>query len=105
MTTPDTPLSGKQKAWLRSEAHSLRPVVRIGNAGVTDGVIAEVDRALGTRELIKVRLDSSEGKKEAAEQLAERTEATLCGLVGLTVILYRRNPEKEDGIVPPVGKG
>lgn len=87
-------LSGKQRAWLRGRAHPLSPAVRGGKDGIGDAFIAEVDRALFHRELIKVRLEKPEDKKADAAMLAERTGAVLCGLLGHTVILYRPNPEK-----------
>ena len=98
-------LTGKQRSWLRARANPLSPSVRTGKAGITPAVVAEVDQALLLHELIKVRLEKPEDKKGAAIDLAERTGAVLCGLVGHTVILYRPNPEKaergEPQIVPP----
>ena len=54
----------------------------------------EVERALDDHELVKVRLREPEDKKASARDLAERCGAELCGLVGHTVILYRRHPER-----------
>ena len=105
---PAIVLTGKQRSWLRARANPLSPSVRAGKAGVTDGVVAEVDQALLRDELIKVRLEKPEDKKGAATALAGRTNAVLCGLVGHTVILYRSNPEKakrgEEMIVIPGGE-
>jgi RNA-binding protein len=84
----------RQRQWLRGRAHALRPVVLVGQAGVTDAVVRSVDAALGARELIKVRLHEPEDKHAAAEELATRTGAALCGLVGHTVILYRPHPDR-----------
>jgi len=78
---------------LRSLAHDLEPTVRVGHARVTDGVVAAVARALLDHELIKVRLYEPEDKAAMAAELASRCDATLCGLVGHTAILYRRHPE------------
>ena len=110
MTDSDSPLpppqlTGKQRSWLRAQANALSPAVRAGKAGITNGVIAEVEQALLRHELIKVRLEKPDDKKGAAAELAERTRAVLCGLLGHTVILYRANPEKgkrgEEMIVIP----
>lgn len=79
---------------LRALAHSFEPVVRVGHAGVTDGVVAAVAQALLDHELIKVRLYEPEEKAEMAAELASRCDATLCGLVGHTAILYRRHPQQ-----------
>jgi RNA-binding protein len=90
----------RQRKWLRGRAHALRPVVLVGQAGVTDAVVASVDAVLVARELIKVRLHEPEDKHGAAEALAARTGATLCGLVGHTVILYRPRPERPTIVLP-----
>ena len=87
-------LTGRQRKFLRGEAHSLQPIVQIGVNGITDSVVAEVDRALATRELIKVRMHEPEDKKAMAHELADRTSSSLCGLVGHTAILYRVDPEE-----------
>jgi RNA-binding protein len=75
-------------------------VVLVGQAGVTDAVVRSVDAALGARELIKVRLHEPEDKHAAAEGLAARTGAALCGLVGHTVILYRPHAERPVIVLP-----
>jgi RNA-binding protein len=67
--------------------------VHVGEAGVTDSVIGALERALLDHELVKVRLQHPDDKRAAARELAERAGAALCGLVGHTVILYRRHPE------------
>jgi RNA-binding protein len=87
-------LSGKQRKYLRGLAHPLRPVVHIGQAGVTEAIVRAVDRALLDHELIKVRLLEPEDKRAMAKVLADRATAAMCGLVGHTVILYRAHPEK-----------
>ena len=86
-------LTSKQRKYLRGLAHPLRPVTQVGVAGISDGVIGAVSAALGDHELIKVRLLDPEDKRAMASQLADATSAELCGLVGHTVILYRRHPE------------
>jgi RNA-binding protein len=89
-----TELSGRQRKRLRGLAHSLEPVVQVGQAGVSEAVVRAVEAALLAHELIKVRLHEPEDKKGSARQLAEATGAALCGLIGHTVILYRPHPEK-----------
>jgi RNA-binding protein len=89
-----TVLNAAARKELRSLAHALDPVVRVGHAGVTEGVVAAVAQALLEHELIKVRLYEPEDKTGMAAALAARCDATLCGLVGHTAILYRRHPLK-----------
>ena len=87
-------LTSAQRQYLKSLAHPLRPVVQVGQSGITDGLIAAVNQALLDHELIKVRLQRPENKKGAAEELTTKTGAHFAGLVGHTVILYRQHPEK-----------
>lgn len=83
-----------QKKYLRGLAHSLKPVVQVGQNGVTQSVLDATESALLDHELIKVRLREPIDKKALAASLAEGAKATLCGVIGHTVILYRRHPEE-----------
>jgi RNA-binding protein len=92
--SPATPeLAGYQRKALRGLANPLRPVVRVGEAGISDAVLRALDEALLAHELVKVRLFAPENKKAAAQAIADKSGAALCGLVGHTVILYRPHPE------------
>ena len=86
-------LAGYQRKHLRALAHSLKPLVQVGEAGISAAVITAASQALEDHELIKVRLNQPEAKKDMAAELAQRTSSQLCGLLGHTVILYRRHPE------------
>jgi len=87
-------LASHQRKWLRSKAHSLNPVVILGDSGITESVLSAINAALLAHELIKVRLRKPEDKKKTAQSLAEQSSAAMCGLVGHTVILYRPHPEE-----------
>jgi RNA-binding protein len=87
-------LTSRQAKQLRGLAHSLDPVVQVGQGGVTDAILRSLDEALLAHELVKVRLHDPEDKHGDAARLAEEAGAALCGLVGHTVILYRPHPEK-----------
>jgi RNA-binding protein len=88
------PLGSAGRKALRARAHGLRPVVHVGEGGLSEGVVRAVEQALLDHELIKVRLHEPDDKKALARALAEGVHAHLCGLVGHTVILYRPHPEK-----------
>ena len=87
------PLSSQQRKFLRASAHTLKPMVLVGQNGITENVVQSVSDALGAHELIKVRLREPEDKKAMARELAAQAKAHMCGLIGHTLILYRRNPE------------
>src|SRR5690606_34985883 len=71
------PLSPKRRSELRAEAHKLSPVVIIGDKGLTDEVLAEVDRSLTAHELIKVRAatDEREARDAWLEAICEKLAA------------------------------
>jgi RNA-binding protein len=85
-------LSEKQKKHLRRLAHPLHALVSVGNAGLTDGVVAELERALAHHELVKVsiRVGDREARDEALKELARRTSARVVQRVGHVGVLYRR---------------
>jgi RNA-binding protein len=86
-------LTGGQRRHLRGLAHPLKPIVMIGEGGISDPVLKALDAALEGHELVKVRLRQPSNKKDAARSLAESTGAALCGVVGHTVVLYRPHPK------------
>ena len=95
-------LTSKQRRFLKGKAHPLKPVVLLGQHGLTDAIVKETDRALADHELIKVRLGDlagpdekeSDARKAAAETIAKRTGADVVGLVGKLVILFRADPDE-----------
>ena len=100
-----TALKGYQKKHLRGLAHGLKPVVQIGREGITDAVIRAVDEGLFRHELIKVKFNDikEKGLKEAITgELTAKPGSVQVGMIGHTVILYRRqaDPEKRKISVP-----
>jgi RNA-binding protein len=95
-------LSEKQKKYLRRLAHPLSPVVMVGNAGVTDGVVGELERALRDHELVKVsaRVGERDARKEALVSLANRTAAEIVQQVGNVGVFYRRRRELAKILLP-----
>src|ERR1700757_3044806 len=98
------PLSERQRRYLRGLAHALKPVIHVGNAGVTDAVRRETDRALHDHELIKVR--AAGGARSARDQLftvlATATGSALLQRIGHVAVLYRQRPPPA-GILLPQG--
>lgn len=93
-------LDGAQRRHLRSLAHPLKPIVFVGESGVTPAVVKAVEAALASHELIKIRLRQPADKQAAARQLADESRAALCGVVGHTVVLYRPDPEAPEITLP-----
>ena len=88
-------LTSKQRKELEKIDHDLQPVVIVGGAGVTDGVMDMVDKSLAAHELIKVRFNEyKDEKNELTQQLCEKTDATLVRIIGNVAILYREKEEK-----------
>ncbi|MEM7352057.1 MAG: ribosome assembly RNA-binding protein YhbY [Acidobacteriota bacterium] len=96
-------LTGFQKKHLRGLAHSLQPVVRIGRGGLSDGVLAELDEALESHELIKIKLGADrDERRRISEEIGAGLDAALVGAIGRVAILFRpaRDPEKRRIKVP-----
>jgi RNA-binding protein len=92
-------LTPRERAHLRGRAHGLEPVVQTGTAGLTDRLMAEVDRALTAHELIKVRIGADDRGERAAtgDEICARTGATPVHRVGRILILWRPRPENAGG--------
>jgi RNA-binding protein len=89
-------LTPRERAALKGRAHALEPVVQIGQAGLSDAVVAETDRALTAHELIKVKVGGTDRKERATlvDDLAARTGSAVVQSVGKIVVLWR--PREED---------
>ena len=88
-------LSSKQISFLRGLAHKLDPVVTVGNAGVTEGVVKELEFTLKTFELVKVKLrcDDQDSLQGLVEEITTSVKATKVQVIGHTAIFYRRSKE------------
>ena len=90
-------LTSKQRKNLEKIAHDLQPVVIVGGAGVTDGVVSMVENSLAAHELIKVKFNEYKDEiNELTSELCEKTDATLVRIIGFTAILFREAEEEED---------
>ena len=92
-------LSSSERSFLRSEAHHLEPVVLIGKHGVTEGTIKTIDKALDSRELIKIKFREFKDEKQIlSEKVAKLTNSAVVGIIGHTLIIFRQNPDLEKQI-------
>jgi RNA-binding protein len=87
--------SAERKA-LKARAHKLDPVVQIGSKGVTEEVLAEIDRALKAHGLIKVRAGSldRDQRDRALVSIIEKTKAEQVQQVGKVFVLFRKNGDE-----------
>jgi RNA-binding protein len=84
-----------KKKKFKSDAHHLKPVVMIGQAGLTAAVIAEIELALDSHELIKVKIRAErDERKEICGEICDATTAELIQAIGQIIVIYRHNPKK-----------
>jgi RNA-binding protein len=91
-------LKGFQKQYLKGLAHSLKPIIQIGQNGVTPALCKSILSAFDTRELIKMKfvsLTERDEKFTLAEAIAEATKSIFVSALGKTALFYRRHPEVE----------
>lgn len=89
-------LTSAGKKQLKARAHALKPVVLVGQHGVTAAVMASIDEALEAHELIKIRLPAGERAQRVLQtgQIATALGAEVVSTIGRVVILYRRRTER-----------
>jgi len=87
-----TTLSTKHKQLLKAKAHSLKPVVMLGDKGLTEAVLKEAEIALNTHELIKVKVagQDRDAKREVLAEMSASLKADLIQVVGNIGVLYRK---------------
>ncbi len=84
-----------QKKKLKALAHKLKPVVLIGQKGITESLVKAVDKALEDHELIKVKfIDLKDEKIELAAKVVSDSKSFLVNMIGNTAIIYRENPDR-----------
>jgi RNA-binding protein len=89
-------LNERQKRHLRGLGHALSPIVIVGNAGLTETVLAEIEQALAYHELIKIRVNAADRESRAAmiETICEHTKGHSIQCIGHILLIFRRNPKK-----------
>jgi putative YhbY family RNA-binding protein len=90
-------LTPRQRSHLKGRAHALEPVVFVGQAGLSDTVVAELDRALTAHGLIKVKLAGAgrEDREALTEEICARTGAAAVQNVGRVLVLWRPRPDDD----------
>ncbi len=95
-------LTGKQKRFLRSEAHHLNPIFQVGKGGVNENMIKQLSDTLEARELFKVSVlqNCEDDKNTVAEEIVKGTGAELVQIIGNTIVLYKESRENKQIQLP-----
>lgn len=96
-------MTSKQRAYLKSLAQKIDPIMQLGKGGVTPENTAAVDEALAARELIKISVlqNCLEDPREMAQVLSERTRSQVVQVIGKKIVLYREGKEEKKRIILP----
>ncbi|EOH87731.1 ribosome assembly RNA-binding protein YhbY [Enterococcus pallens] len=90
-------LRGKQKRYLRSQAHHLQPIFQIGKNGVNSAMVTQINEALEKRELIKVNLlqNTDEVAEEVAHVLEQEIHCEIVQIIGRVLVLYKPSTKEK----------
>jgi RNA-binding protein len=96
-------LSEAHKKFLRGLGHSLKPVITVGDAGLSESLLKEFESTIRHHELIKVRVRAAERieRDKLIDELCARGSACLISRIGNVALLYRPNREKPRIVLPP----
>lgn len=95
-------LTGKQKRFLRSQAHHLTPIFQVGKGGMNEHIIKHIEEAIETRELIKISVLNNciEDPREIGQELAEGAGCELVQVIGKTIVLYKESRDHKTIVLP-----
>lgn len=87
-------LSPRRRKELRALGHALNPIVTLAGKGLTESVMAELQRALDDHELIKVKLvlDDRDARRQLTTTIEAETRACCVQAIGKVILLYRKSP-------------
>lgn len=90
-------LSGKQKRFLRAEAHDMSPLFQIGKNGLTEAMVAEFEESIHNKELMKVQLlqNTDWTTAEAAEFIEEHSDIQVVQKIGKVLVLFKPSDEEK----------
>lgn len=90
-------LTGKERSYLKGLANKIEPIFQVGKHGLSENFIKQVDEALETRELIKIKIlqNSLLEPKETALELVDKTNAEFVQSIGSKFVLYRESKDKK----------
>ncbi len=97
-----TKLTNNQKKFLRSKGHSLKPVVMVGQHGLSESVLAELESTMAKHELLKIKIrgDDRDEKQKMIDKIIESSNAHLVQVIGNIMVIYRAFDEDPEIILP-----
>lgn len=96
-------MTSKQRAYLKSLAMKMEPIIQIGKSSLTPELTKAVEEALAARELIKISVlqNCMDDPRGLADMLAERTRSQVVQVIGKKIVLYREGKEDKKKILLP----
>ncbi|HJC11222.1 MAG TPA: ribosome assembly RNA-binding protein YhbY [Candidatus Blautia merdigallinarum] len=96
-------MTSKQRAYLKSLAMKMEPIIQIGKSSLTPELTKAVEEALAARELIKISVlqNCMDDPRGLADMLAERTHSQVVQVIGKKIVLYREGKEEKKKILLP----
>ncbi len=89
-------MNSVRKKRLKTQAHALKPVIIVGQSGLTESVLKELEVTLDTHELIKIKIRAEkEERKQIQELIVTKTRAEFIQSIGQTIVIYRKKPEQK----------
>lgn len=86
-------MKAAERQQLKGQAHSLKPVITVGQGGLSENILSEVEQALDTHQLIKIKIRAERGgRRQIQERICHETGAELVQSIGQIAVIYRKNP-------------
>ena len=86
-------MNSDKKKQFKAQAHSLKPVIIVGQAGLTESVLKEIEITLDTHELIKIKIRAEkEQRNQIRDQIVTDTHSELIQTIGQIIVIYRKKP-------------
>ncbi|MCK4840460.1 MAG: ribosome assembly RNA-binding protein YhbY [Methylococcales bacterium] len=87
-------MNSEKKKQFKAQAHLLKPVIIVGQAGLTESVLKEIEITLDTHELIKIKIRADkEHRNQICDQIITESKAELIQSIGQVIVIYRKKPE------------
>ncbi len=97
-----TKLTNNQKKFLRARGHALKPIVMVGQHGLSESVLAELESTMTKHELlkIKIRAEDRDDRQKMIDEVINVTKAHLIQVIGSMMVIYRAFEEEPQIILP-----